>query len=54
MDLEAAHLANSRAARLARFGMLACFVLAGGMLIASLAAPHSGGQLSAKAVTKAP
>lgn len=37
MDLNAAKLADYRAVRLARAGMLACFVVASVMLIASLA-----------------
>ncbi len=41
MDLEAANLANARASRLTRAGMIACFALAGGMLIASLALAKS-------------
>ncbi len=37
MDLEAAKLANARAGRWTTAGMAACFVLAGGILLASLA-----------------
>lgn len=37
MDLDAAKLADQRAVRLSRAGMLACFVIACVMLIASLA-----------------
>lgn len=37
MDLEAARLSNLRASRMTRAGMIACYVLAGVMLIASLA-----------------
>lgn len=37
MDLEAAKLANARAGRWTTAGMAACFVLAGGLLLASLA-----------------
>ncbi len=41
MDLEAANLANARAGRLTRAGMIACFALASIMLIASLALAKS-------------
>ncbi|MGQ0456729.1 MAG: hypothetical protein ACT4OU_06675 [Hyphomicrobium sp.] len=41
MDLEAANLANARAGRLSRLGMLACFAVAGGLLVASLALADS-------------
>jgi hypothetical protein len=37
MDLEAANLSNARASRMTRAGMIACYFLAGAMLIASLA-----------------
>jgi hypothetical protein len=36
MDLSAANLANRRAVRLSRIGMLVCFVLSVGLLIESL------------------
>ena len=41
MDLQAANIADAQAWRLARVSMLACFVIAALMLIASLAAAHS-------------
>ena len=40
MDLKAANLADERAWRLTRFSLICCFVLASGMLIASLAMAH--------------
>jgi hypothetical protein len=40
MDLNAAKLANDRASRLTRASMVACFVIASGLLLASLAMAH--------------
>ena len=40
MDLNAAKLANDRASRLTRASMAACFVIASGLLLASLAMAH--------------
>lgn len=41
MDLEAAQTANFRAWRLTNAGMIACFVFAGAVLIATLAVANS-------------
>jgi hypothetical protein len=40
MDLKAANLADDRATRLVRASMVACFMIASVMLIASLAMAH--------------
>ena len=40
MDLKAATLADLKARRLTRAGMTICFIIAGGMLLASLAMAH--------------
>ena len=41
MDLNAAKLANGKASRLTRLSLIVCFVLASGMLLASLATAQS-------------
>lgn len=40
MDLNAAKLADGKASRLTRWSLLVCFVVASGMLLASLATAH--------------
>lgn len=40
MDLHAAKLADGRASRLTRLSLIACFVVASVMLLASLATAH--------------
>lgn len=40
MDLHAAKLADRKASRLTRLSLIACFVIASGMLLASLATAH--------------
>jgi hypothetical protein len=37
MDLEAAHVRNTRADKLARLSMAACFLISGGILLGTLA-----------------
>ena len=52
MDLEAAANANAGAWRLTRVGMIACFVLAGAMLVASLTMAHANLTSNAHQVSK--
>jgi hypothetical protein len=42
MDLEAADIADARTRKLVRYGMFACFIFAGGVLLASLALANDG------------
>jgi hypothetical protein len=46
MDLKAANLADGRALRLTRISMIACFVVASVMLLASLAMAKSSNAVS--------
>lgn len=41
MDLHAAKLADRKASRLTRLSLITCFVVASGMLLASLATAHA-------------
>ena len=47
MDLNAAKLADGRASRLTKLSLIICFVVASGMLLASLATAHGAKSLSA-------
>jgi hypothetical protein len=49
MDLQAANDANTGAWRFTRFGMIACFVLAGLMLVASLTMANSHAAINSAA-----
>ena len=51
MDLEATNAEDVRAGRITRVGMLLCFVVAGGMLIASLATAGGAPKSSTQSIT---
>ena len=52
MDLKAANFADDRAGRLTRFSMIACFVVASAMLLASLAMAKSSHVLPAENLSR--